>query len=260
MTELTYYRGRYEELQRASMGHSLSCCGQKMILNFWELESRVISLSQGPEFHRFDCLTRDLQGHGILDFPVFARTEDVYHHHPTVVRKPYVSDWKMDYLDKDDPWRTILLWVEILQLWRPLSQRQNYRRKKQDLPEDQAMSLFGIYPKDAPSCHREWNTTQLLRTRTSWVLQARRWNWKISSEWGLKSRTAVVELRKGWKKLKRLATPKEDQKSQLSQTPEISQTLSPQPAAYKNWWEDPDAYTAEDCLVWPQWENPCLTL
>jgi hypothetical protein len=81
-----------------------------------------------------------------------------------------------------------------------------------DLPEDQAIWLLGIYPKDASSCHRgmcstmsiavlfviarswkpprcpmteewiqkmcsftQWNTTQLLRTRTSWVLQTNRW-------------------------------------------------------------------------------------
>ncbi|EDL01220.1 mCG1050923 [Mus musculus] len=36
MTELNYYRGRYEELQLASMGHSVSpgtCYGQKMTLD-----------------------------------------------------------------------------------------------------------------------------------------------------------------------------------------------------------------------------------
>jgi hypothetical protein len=27
-----------------------------------------------------------------------------------------------------------------------------------------------------------------------------------------------------------------------------------------NWSEVPDTYTAEDCLIWPQWEKRCLTL
>jgi hypothetical protein len=38
----------------------------------------------------------------------------------------------------------------------------------------------------------------------------------------------VVELEKGWKKLRIRATPQEDQQSQLTSTPEISQTTSHQ--------------------------------
>ena len=30
--------------------------------------------------------------------------------------------------------------------------------------------------------------------------------------------------------------------------------------AYTSWSEAPDTYTAEDCLVWPQWEKMHLTL
>jgi hypothetical protein len=53
----------------------------------------------------------------------------------------------------------------------------------------------------------------------------------------------VVELEKGWKKLRRRVTPEEDQQSQLTWNPEISQTLSHQHIY---------TYTTEDCLVWPQ--------
>jgi hypothetical protein len=31
-------------------------------------------------------------------------------------------------------------------------------------------------------------------------------------------------------------------------------------AAYTSWYEAPDTYTVEDCLVWPQWEKMHLTL
>jgi hypothetical protein len=41
----------------------------------------------------------------------------------------------------------------------------------------------------------------------------------------------VVELGKGWKKLRRRATPEEDHQSQLTLNPEISQTLSHQPGS-----------------------------
>ena len=43
---------------------------------------------------------------------------------------------------------------------------------------------------------------------------------------GLKSGKPVVELEKNWKKLKKRMTPQVNQQSQLTQTPEISQTLS----------------------------------
>ena len=96
------------------------------------------------------------------------------------------------------------LWKSI---WRFL------RKFEIDLPEDPAILLLGIYPKDAPPWNRgtcsimfiaaifviartwkqprcprqkngyrkygsftQWNTTQLLRTRTSWIVQANRWN------------------------------------------------------------------------------------
>ena len=38
----------------------------------------------------------------------------------------------------------------------------------------------------------------------------------------------MVELGKGWKKLRRNVTPLEDQQSQLTWTPEVSQTMSHQ--------------------------------
>ena len=93
------------------------------------------------------------------------------------------------------------LWKSI---WRFL------RKLEIDLPEDPAIPLLGIYPKDTPPCHRgmcstmfiaalfviarswkqlrcprqkngfgkcgsfsPWDTTKLLRTRTFWVLQAK---------------------------------------------------------------------------------------
>ena len=37
------------------------------------------------------------------------------------------------------------------------------------------------------------------------------------------------------------------------------QTLSQHPGSI-HWYETPDTYKAEDCLVWPQWEKMCLTL
>jgi hypothetical protein len=44
--------------------------------------------------------------------------------------------------------------------------------------------------------------------------------------------TLVVELAKGWKKLRmRRVTPQEDQQSQLTQTPKISHTLIHQPGS-----------------------------
>ena len=46
----------------------------------------------------------------------------------------------------------------------------------------------------------------------------------------------------------------------LTQTPEISQMLANSQAAYTSWSEAPDTYTAEDCLVWTQWERNHLTL
>jgi hypothetical protein len=87
------------------------------------------------------------------------------------------------------------------------------RKLEIDLPENPAIPLLGIHPKDTPPSNRstcsamfiaalfviarswkqprcsmtekwiqkcdsftQWNTTQLLRTRTSWVLQANGWN------------------------------------------------------------------------------------
>jgi hypothetical protein len=43
---------------------------------------------------------------------------------------------------------------------------------------------------------------------------------------GQKLVTTVVELGKGWKKVRRRVTLEEDQQSQLTRTPESSQTLS----------------------------------
>jgi hypothetical protein len=48
---------------------------------------------------------------------------------------------------------------------------------------------------------------------------------------GQKLQTPVVELGKGWKKLRRRMTLWEDQQSQLTWTPGISQTLSHQPGS-----------------------------
>jgi hypothetical protein len=67
-------------------------------------------------------------------------------------------------------------------LWK--SVRSFLRKLEIDPPEDPATLLLGIYPKDAPPCHKDivfhyvhgyrkcgsftqWNTTQLLRTRKS---------------------------------------------------------------------------------------------
>ena len=77
---------------------------------------------------------------------------------------------------------------------------------------------------------------------------------------GLKSGTPVVELGEGLKKLKGRVTPQEDQQSQLSWPFGSSQRLSHQPGAHTAWSEAPDTYTAEVCLVRPQWEKICLIL
>jgi hypothetical protein len=53
---------------------------------------------------------------------------------------------------------------------------------------------------------------------------------------GQKLLTPVVELGKIWKKLRRRATLKEDQQSQLTWTPKISQTLITNHAAYTSWY------------------------
>ena len=69
----------------------------------------------------------------------------------------------------------------------------------------------------------------------------------------------MVELGKGWKKLRRDPVGR----------PEVSSNLGPlrsfrhrgtNQAAYRSWSEAPNTYTVEDCLVWPQWKKMHLTL
>jgi hypothetical protein len=48
---------------------------------------------------------------------------------------------------------------------------------------------------------------------------------------GQKLLTPVIELGKSWKTLRRRMTLKEDQQSQLTWTPEISQTMDDQPGS-----------------------------
>jgi hypothetical protein len=70
---------------------------------------------------------------------------------------------------------------------------------------------------------------------------------------GLKLGTPIFELGKGWKKLRRRVTPQVDQQSQLSQIPEISQTLNHQLGSIQKLVWNPNIYTAEDHLVWAHW-------
>jgi hypothetical protein len=58
----------------------------------------------------------------------------------------------------------------------------------------------------------------------------------------------MVELGKGLK-LKGRTAPKEDQQSQLTQTPGSSQELSHKLGAYKDWSKGPGTYIAEVYLV-----------
>jgi hypothetical protein len=51
-----------------------------------------------------------------------------------------------------------------------------------------------------------------------------------------------------------------DQQSELTQTPGSAQTLRHQPDRIQELVHDLLTYTAEDCLIWPQWEKMHLTL
>jgi hypothetical protein len=77
---------------------------------------------------------------------------------------------------------------------------------------------------------------------------------------GQKQLTPVVELRKGWKKLRRKATLYEDQQSHLIWTTEIFQTQVHQTGSiYQLIW-GPNTYTEEDCWVSVKSEMMHLTL
>ena len=56
------------------------------------------------------------------------------------------------------------------------------------------------------------------------------------------------------KKLKRKATPEEDQQSQITGTHGRTQTLIHNQTAQVSWPKAPNTYIAEDYLVWHQWE------
>jgi hypothetical protein len=68
--------------------------------------------------------------------------------------------------------------------------------------------------------------------------------------------TPVVEVGKTWKKLRRSTILSEDQQSQLTWIPEISQTLDHQPGSNTSWYKAPNTYTVEDHQVWVQLQNP----
>ena len=69
----------------------------------------------------------------------------------------------------------------------------------------------------------------------------------------------MVELGKGWKKLRRKVTPQKDQQSQLTQR-DLSDTELPTRQHTAAGQRPNGTYKAEDCLVWPQWEKMHLIL
>jgi hypothetical protein len=102
---------------------------------------------------------------------------------------------------------------------------------------------------------------KLLASSLRWKcsFSALKYKKNIISNNGQKLENPVVELGDGWKKLKRRVTHRKTSSFNYPGQPRSIWHYATNQAAYTSWYEAPDTYTAEDCLVWSQWEKTHLS-